>query len=221
MDFAYKITVFISFLALITAFALSIVNREKKDLFQIKLYILISIVVTIIDIFCLLAENNISRKIEPAALNIASLFEISLIYNFLFIRIKGSNFRVSIIIFFIIYLSTCTLIWTINKSSIFSFIPVLFGIEGLLITIPCLFYIYEILKSDLHIDIKSDSNFVVTCGILFYFSVSTPIFFSWYTLYYLSPGFNQILIMSNIICYIILIISFMKAYLCPIPDQPQ
>jgi hypothetical protein len=221
MELAYKIAAFLSFVTLVIAFILSLIHREKKDLFQIKLYIAISIVVSLIDIFCFLFENNLSQKIEPAALNFTSLFEISLIYNFLYARIKGTNFRISIIIFFIIYLLTCTLIWTIHKSWIFSFIPDLFGIEGLLITIPCLFYIYEILKSDLHTDIRSDSNFIVTCGILFYFSVSTPIFFSWYILYYLSPGFSKILITSNSVFYIILIISFMKAYLCPIPDQQQ
>ena len=69
----------------------------------------------------------------------------------------------------------------------------LYGFESLLIIIPCLFYIYELLKSNLLISLKSDANFISTCGLLFYFSISIPTYFSWYTLYYLSPGFDKIL----------------------------
>ena|GEM_PF-1111047 len=221
MDLAHRIIAFLSFLTLIIAFILSIIYRKKKGLFQIKLYIILSIVVTIIDIFFFLFKNGSPQKIDQAVINIASIFEVSLIYNFLFVRIKRKIFRISMIVFFIVYLSICTAVWTISKIAFYSFIPDIFGFEGLLITIPCLFYIYEILMSDLHINLNSDSNFIVTCGLLFYFSVSIPNYFSWYTLYYLSPGFEKILVILNISCFIILNISFMKAYLCPLPDQQQ
>ena len=200
---------------------MSVIYRKRKDLFQIKLYILLTIVIATIDISFYLLKYDTEPVIEQVIKNIASILEISLIYNFLFVRIKSKKFRMSMVIFFIIFILTCTVIWVITKVGFYSFIPHILGIEGLFITIPCLFYIYEILKSDIQLNLNSDSNFIVTCGLLFYFSVSTPNYFSWYTLYYLSPGFIKILIISNIFCFIILNISFMKAYLCPAPVQQQ
>ncbi|HEY1871058.1 MAG TPA: hypothetical protein VGG71_08370, partial [Chitinophagaceae bacterium] len=119
------------------------------------------------------------------------------------------------------YISLCAFLWIIKKNYFFSFTPDLFGIENILVLIPCLLNIIEILKSDLKTDLKYDPNFIVTCGLLFYFSISIPTFFSWGALYYLVPGFEKILIMTNTTCSILLIVSFMKAYLCLIPDLKQ
>jgi hypothetical protein len=221
MILVHQLFAFLSLLTSIIAFVLSVINSKRKDLFQIKLYIILTTAVAAVDIFFYFLKYDTPPKIEQAIINIASIFEISLIYNFLFVRIKRRIFRVWIVIFFMVYLSICAFIWTMLKTTFYSFAPDIFGIEGLLITIPCLFYIYEILKSDLHINLNLDSNFIVTCGLLFYFSVSIPNCFSWYILFYLSPGFDKIIITSNILCFIILNISFMKAYLCPAPVQQQ
>ena len=120
---------------------------------------------------------------------------------------------------FFLYISICVLCWLINDRLFYSFTPDLLGVEGLLITGYCLFYIYEILRSDINTDLKTDANFIVTCGILFYFSLSVPTYFSWYNLHYLAPGFEKITILANSIFYTILFISFIKAYLCPVPNR--
>jgi len=221
MALAINLVEILSLVATFAALSISIVYRDKKNLLPIQFYIVICIIVTLID---LSYSFFINRQLLPllfAIQNVQTLLEISLIYYFLYTKLKGKRFRNSLKIFISVYFIFCFFIWVYKKNSFFEFAPNLLGIEGLLIIIPCFFLIYEILTGDLRIDLKSNSNFIVACGILFYFSISIPIFFCWGSLYYLSPGSDKILTITNQLCFTILIISFMKAYLCPIPDQQQ
>ncbi len=82
----------------------------------------------------------------------------------------------------------CSSYWIIiDKEFIFLFDPMLFGIEGILLLIPCLFYIFELLKSNLVIDLKSNPNFISTCGCYFTL-VSQSQFGSAGIIYITSPG---------------------------------
>jgi hypothetical protein len=221
MDIAYKIAGLVSFLVLIVGLTISNIHKDKRDMFPIRLYLILATIVYVVNIFDFLVRNAITEKLNQIVLNIFSIFEISLIYTFLFARIKRIRFRNLMVAFYFTYILICLTVWTTSKIAIFSFLPGLFGFEDLFITIPCLFYIYEILKSDLSFDLKSDPNFIVTCGILFYYSVTAPCYFGWLTLYYLSPGFDKIIILLDNIFFIMLNFSFMKAYLCRIPKHQQ
>jgi len=220
MEIANQITNWLSLTVIIIAFIITLYYRNRNNLIPIKLYIIVSILANLVlNIFDSFFSKSPHRNIEQVAFNIYSLLEISLIYYFLFIRIKGKWFRTIMSISVFLYISICILYWLLNHKMFFFFTPDLLGIEGILITVFCLFYIYEILKSDINVDLKSDANFIATCGILFYFSLSIPTYFSWYNLHYLAPGFEKITILANSIFYTILFVSFMKAYICPIPNQ--
>jgi hypothetical protein len=222
MEIANQITDWFSLITIIAALIISVIYRDKKELIPIQVYIVVSFIFNFIaKIFDSYPKNSTYNHIGEVALNIYSLLEIAILYYFLFVRIKGNKFRITIIIFFATYLLICFAFWTIRKNAFFAFSPDLFGIECLLITIPCLFYIYEILKSDLPVNLNSDINFIITCGILFYFSISIPSYFSWYNLTLIAPGIVRILILFNSFFYTVLFFSFMKAYLCPIPNQKQ
>jgi hypothetical protein len=220
METAIKITNWLSLTVIVIAFFFTLHNSERKNLIPIKIYIILSIVANLImNVFDSFFPLSHHRNFEQAAFNICCLLEISLIYYFLFTNIKGKWFRAIGSISLFLYISICVLCWLINDRIFYSFTPDLLGVEGLLITGYCLFYIYEILRSDINTDLKTDANFIVTCGILFYFSLSVPTYFSWYNLHYLAPSFEKITILANSIFYTILFISFIKAYLCPIPNR--
>ena len=219
METANQITDWFSLFVIIVAFVISVRHRDKKDLLPIQIYIIVSFLFNFIaKFFDIYPKNSTYNHIGEVSLNIFSILEIGVLFYFLFVRIKSEKFRIATIIFFITYLSTCLIFWTTNENSFFTFSPDLFGIECLLITITCLLYIYEILKSDLPINLNSDTSFIVTCGILFYFSICIPSYFSWYNLRLLVPGFARILILFNSMFYTILFFSFMKAYLCSTPN---
>jgi hypothetical protein len=220
METAIKISNWLSLTVIVIAFFFTLHNSDRKNLIPIKIYIILSIVANLtMNVFDSFFPQSHHRNFEQAAFNICCLLEISLIYYFLFSRIKGKWFRAIGSISFFIYISICVLSWLINNRLFYSFTPDLLGVEGLLITGYCLFYIYEILSSGINTDLKTDANFIVTCGILFYFSLSVPTYFSWYNLHYLASGFEKITIFANSIFYTILFISFIKAYLCPIPNR--
>jgi hypothetical protein len=218
METANQITDWFSLFVIIGALITSFVYRERKDLLSIRIYILASIIFNLI---AKISDYNPQyfgyNFTSEVALNIFSLLEISLLYYFLFTRIKSRKFRITIIFFLFSYYSTCIIFWIMKKNSFYAFSPDLFGIECLLLVIPCLFYIYEILNSDLSINFNTDPNFIITCGILFYFSISVPSYFSWYNLRLIAPSILRILILSNSIFYTILFFSFMKAFICTIP----
>jgi len=222
MEIANQITDWFSLLVIIAALIISFIYRKKRELLSIRIYIIVSFVFNLIaKIFDYYSKNPAHQHISEVALNIFSLLEISILYFFLYKRIKGRKFRKAIIVFFIFYFAVCIIFWIEKKSSFYSFSPDLFGIECLLLTIPCFFYLYEILNSDTTANLSSNSNFIITCGILFYFSISVPSYFSWYNLRLTAPGILRILILSNSLFYTILFFSFMKAYLCTTPNQKQ
>jgi hypothetical protein len=220
MGIANLIANWLNLIAIFFALRISIFNKHRSDLFPIKLYIIVSLIANLIlNIFDAFVLNDPWKSIEQITFNIYSLLEISLLYYFIYAKIKGVWLRRSLLIFYIIFFSICIAGWSLNKKVIYSFMPEISGFEGILITISCFFYIYELLKSDLIINLKSNSNFIVTCGMLFYFSISVPIYFSWYNLHYLTPSIKEIFVLLNSILYTILFVSFMKAYLCPISDS--
>ena len=220
MDYAINISKLLYILAFLATFIISVLYGKNRNLLPIQLFIIVNLLITIIVAISLILNKNQSyQNLEGFLTNISSPIELILIYFFLYPRISKFGFRISMLIFSLIYIVICTLFWVIRENAIFSFAPDLFGIESLLITIPCFFYIYEVLKSEFIIDLQSDADFILTCGILFYYCISTPIYFSWFPLYYLVPNVEKILILLHLVFSYLLVISFVKAYLCPIQDQ--
>jgi len=218
METANQITDWISLLVIIGALIASFISRSRKDLISIRIYIIASLIFNLIaKISDYYSKNTSYISIGEVSLNIFSLLEIFLLYYFLFKRINSQKFRAIIIFFLLIYYSACIILWTFKKNSFYTFYPALFGIECFLLAVPCFFYINEILKSDMSINLNSDPNFIITCGILFYFSISAASYFSWYNLTLMAPKVLRILILSNSLFYAILFFSFMKAFICTIP----
>ena len=222
MDLAITIADWVFFLSIIAAFIVSIIHREKKDLRPIQLYIIVTLLA---DVFLesveILPKNSSALLISNVVLNIYSLFEISLISYFLYKIIKGKRYRTIILVFLLIYLLTCLFIWTGKHKALFYVVPQLFGIENLLITISCLFYISEALNSDSIENLQSNSNFIVICGLMFCFSVMTPLSFSYFIWNYAAPDLNKIVQIIEMIFYSLLFVSLIKAFLCQFPERKQ
>src|SRR5450755_1686878 len=100
MDIAYKIAGLVSFLVLIVGLTISNIHKDKRDMFPIRLYIILATIVYVVNIFDFLVRNAITEKLNQIVLNIFSIFEISLIYTFLFARIKRIRFRNLMVAFY-------------------------------------------------------------------------------------------------------------------------
>lgn len=222
MEIAIKVSDWISIIAIFIAFIVGLLHRDNKGLYPILVYIIVSLLVNLfLEIIEILPKFDPAGRISSVVSNFYTLFEIAILCFFLLGNIKGKTFRFLIIAFLLIFFLICLIIWTGRYHALFFIVPQLFGIESFLITIACLFYVYEVLNSKLIVDFRSDSNFTVICGILFYFSIMTPLFFSYFIWVNIAPELNKMVRILNMIFYTILFISLMKAYLCPYQKQKQ
>jgi hypothetical protein len=220
MDLTIKIVDWVFFLTVIAAFVVSVRRRGNKDLRPIQVYIVVMLVEDILlEVIGRLPHVNDNLRYTNIVLNICSLFEISIIFYFLNKIIIKKSFRIVMLIFLILYLIVCLYVWAGKYKAFFYMVPQLFGLENFLITVSCLFYFYEVLNSEIIINIRSNSNFTVICGLLFYFSIMTPLSFSYFIWLKSAPELNSVIQIMNMIFYSILFISLIKAYLCPFPEQ--
>jgi len=166
-------------LAMAATLGLSFYAQKNKELSLIGKYITVSLFLNIwLKIADYLPQNIVYQNITGLSTNIYSVVEFSLIYLFLFRLITAAKFHTLLKIFYALFISISFAIWIGYKGSIFGNISPLYGLENILITTACFLYLFEILKSEEIIDFKSDPKFISVCGILFYFSITIPFFFS-------------------------------------------
>jgi len=220
-DTFYRICDFIILATTVIALVVSIrYGNKKKFLFPIQLYIIFSLINgLLLTILEHLLENKNYNNIAKIEVNIYSIIEFSLIYYFLFRNIPKIKYKNILLFLYFFYILFFLLNWIIIPNGILSTLPTLYGLGNLFITIASLFYIYEILKSEVVVDFKADSNFLVVCGALFYFSTTIPIFFFTNVLNAMAPAFITLYNGINELLFSILFMSFIKAYLCPSPEQ--
>jgi hypothetical protein len=145
------------------------------------------------------------------------VLEIAIINSFLFSKMRKHNFRILTALCSVLFYIACSILWFNHPDAFFANVPSLFGIEGIFIAIPSLLLIYEILKSDLTVDLNLNPNFIIASGLLFYFGLSVPIFFYSGNVFF-SNDIREIylfLLFLLLIFYIVLLLTFIKAYLCP------
>jgi hypothetical protein len=201
----------------IASLLFSILYRSKKSMAPIQLYIVISVINgVLLKCFDLIPALSIHLKTSQIVMNVYSLLEISLIFYFFLIQFKIKRYRKTILLVYTFYPSLCLYLWIV-KELIASYYPPLFGVENFLITIASLYYILNFIKSDKIIDFKSSPEFIASCGILFYFSITTPFFLVYSILYSASATYAGNICILNYLANSILFLSFIKADLCPSP----
>jgi hypothetical protein len=204
----------------LVSFVISLTHREHKQLFLIRLYIGASL---FIDALSSITDLFFSTKkrwldMDCLAFNLFSILEIYIIFIFTIRKINKESTRNIQKILSTSYISFCTIIWIVFPKAIISNIPYLFGIEGIVISTICLLYFYDLMQSPPTENIWRRPDFWVTSGILFYFSTTCPFYLALKGLMH-APLVNIAFTSLNYCLYTILFISFIKAYLCPIPVQ--
>jgi hypothetical protein len=208
----------LSILVMLTTLVFSLIHRNKKNLFLIQIYIIVSLILNVLlKMLEYMPENKFTSYYSSLLVNIYSIIEITLISLFLLPLVNGRKSKATIKILYLIYISICATIFIAFKDGIFANMSLIFGLENLFIAVPCLLYIFEMIKSDDTIDLKSNSNFIAVCGIFFYFCITIPFFFANYSA--LRLGLYKFFSLLNTTFYILLFVSFLKAYLCPLQES--
>ena len=212
-DWILTVTTLISFIV-------SWTRRNHKQLFLIQIYITASLIVDILSTLTelIFMDNKVWHEIDCASLNLLSILEITLIFLFVIKIITRRAIRKCMIVLYITYGSFCTSIWLSFPRAFISNTPLLYAMEGVIITIFCLLYFYDLMHSISNDEIRKKPDFWAISGILFYFSITCPFYMLMKGLHS-TPFVNVIFTCIDYCLCTILFISFIKAYLCPIRVQ--
>ena len=201
---------------LVYALVVAYKKRKKNSLPFVTIYLAVSIIFYSLDVLVSIFGYG-DDSFFAGMYNSYGLFELCIINTFLFLKIKSKSFQFAVILGSCIYFSMCAIAWFINFHAFLKFTPFLPGIESIFIAIPSLLLIFEILKSGLAEDLRSNPVFLISSGLLFYHSLCVPIMFflGYLQLNNVIPGYYQYLMDITFIFYAIFIFTVVKAYLGP------
>ena len=168
------------------------------------------------DILKSLLRPDVGALIHEKTMSIYIIIELFIISFFFYKKISSKVLKNFILLFNgSLFLALC-IACLIRGEIISEYYSEIAAIEALIILINCILLFVQILNDESDLPLLKSPDFIITAGIFFFFSFTCP----FYMLYkYLSTN-NILLINSfytvNNIGYVVLFISFLKAYQCQI-----
>jgi len=208
-------------IVIFASFIVSIINwnkiRENKLMILFPFYILFSLLIDIHDYF------PPSKSFGAAPLNIFSVVEFFFFYNFyrmvflakslkLILAILCLGFIISsiLILFFLNKIYESENFFSLIRTHLFVEILVL---ENIFLVIPVLFYYRSLFNPPYIQNLVNDPIFLIMTGIIFCFSISTPILVFARTIANLDKQSYYYLNIISVIGFIIMHIFFIKAFI--------
>jgi hypothetical protein len=195
-------------------FSLRLINNKNVPKYLIGFYWYP--VVGFITLFSEVLINTFFSEYKKYAWLINNL---SVIYHFCFLSLfiigvlnyKG-NLKYLYFIFFVFFV---LIIVSLFSNNLFKNIPLAFSISNFGLVLFCILYYFDLFNNMPELDLKETPSFWIITGVLFcmgtYFPISA-------TVDYLSGKVSILIIMNLnnvlIVCYIIMHLFFIKAYLC-------
>jgi|GEM_PF-5493183 len=185
-------------------------NIRKSSLTPIRIYILISYLNIFLSIPIHLFFKERKTEYDRLLVNFFCYFELSIFYWF-FYRILYKRYQKVALLaiftcftgYYIFILSAPTYIFVYNSN--------LYGIESLIITVPCFLYFYEIINTDSDVNFKKDPNFLVVTGAFVYFSITAQYFLLNF-FNKIIPDYMFILNFINLLFYYLMFVMFALAF---------
>jgi hypothetical protein len=191
--------------------------RNNRELNPIRFYLLESIISMVSMIF--IPHTAFGLRIHHMEFNIFSFLDLSILYYYFRNLTQGRSLRRFLLGSFLTVAGICIYFWISPRFGISTFMPTLYGIQNLFITLPCLLYIYELFKSEEEVDLKTNPHFYIACGFLFFYATTFPFYMTYKTLYDITPEILHGLNSVQSFLSIILFFTILKAFLCPYPEQ--
>jgi hypothetical protein len=224
LDFSYYAITF--YFAGICSLVATVTGYNHKNKFsELKLFYLYPFA-TFIQFFLIAAFTYLDagqKILDYISIDGAKFFiliEFSMIYYF-FWQVLISIFikRLLLAITFLYIISTFYSSFTENY---FFALPIsLYNIQAICILIPSLVHLFELFKILPTRNLFDNPSFWITIGIVFYFYCTLPLFLMLDFAFNKNAYFTNLNIYSiNFICYGILYLLTIKAYLCPKRDTP-
>ena len=203
-------------LTLLITVVVSLVHRGHKELQPIRIWLIYVLADELLDWVVKLSSHRAFLSYRPIHTNLETIINLSLLYIFFAGVITRPFFRVSMLVMYISYLVACVIMW-VPLGHFKDFSGSLIGFNYFCIAIPCVFYFYDLLRSELETDLKKDPVFYVVCGIFCFYAVAVPFGITYKILYDATPWVMGFLITTSAVFDLVMKIFIIKAFLCPVP----
>ena len=150
--------------------------------------------------------------------NIFLLLEFIIIYNYFLQILKNKKIKKTLYAISILYIFGIAFMW-IYKKSFNKEADIFFIFQAICILYPALFYFFEFLRTPSKIELTREPSFWLTTGILLYFGCTLPLFLLKDIIDF-SKDFERSIFSINFLCYGLLYLFIIKAYLCKKTEVP-
>ena len=195
-----------------------LIYRGSKQLHAIRIWLIFVCVEELLEWmmkFLKISDYHSYRAIDT---NLFNLFAVSLLYIFFRSVITRRSFQITMLVLYVSYLVADMIVWLpMHRFQMFT--GPLVGFSYFCIAIPCVFYFYDLLRSELETDLKNDPVFYVVCGIFCYYAVAVPFSITYNILYDATPVVLVFLYLTSSIFDLVMKVFLIKAFLCTAQRQ--
>jgi hypothetical protein len=156
--------------------------------------------------------HSATKGIPEVEVNVFLLVEFFCIYIFFLRLFKSKKIRKTLYVFAAIYLSVIVALWTF-KNNLATSPNYLFVPQAIIILIPGFYYLIGLLNNPSRFELKNEPAFWIVIGLILYFGGTLPLFLLTRLINF-SNTLDRSVYTINFLCYGILFLLMIKAYLC-------
>jgi hypothetical protein len=214
IDWFYNSTQFFLMICSLSAVIVGIQNKMKITEMRFMVYYSAASFIETFSSPIIIYESPRLKAIgvQNMSGNIFLLLEFVIIYNYFLQILENKRIKKTLLVIAIIYILGLVFMW-IFKNSFNKEPDIFFVFQAICILYPALFYFFELLKTPSKVELKHESKFWLTTGILLYFGCTLPLFLLKDIIEF-SINFERRIFSINFLCYGLLYLFIIKAYLC-------
>jgi len=193
------------------------IYRRNKKLDPIRFFLLESIVGLVAT--AIVPHTKSGALYYYMSYNLITFLDLAVLHYYFWSLLTRRLLRRTLLIGFTFITGISLYFFASPRFGLTVFMPILYGIQNLFITLPCLLYFYELFNSEEETDLRINPHFYIACAVLFFYGATFPFFMAFKTLYDATP--EMIVLLSSVenLLIIVMDFTFMKAFFCPYPIQ--
>lgn len=217
LDF-FTLTYYIPPLLLIISTGSLLIGYLKRNSFKslrfLPIYAGAASIQIVTTFICIVYRNFMyAQEINNYSLFLFVIIEFAIFYNLILQLLKSTYLKASLYSITILFIAFCIYSWA--KIDFSTYIPGFFYItDSICLTIPCLFYFYEIFTATPIINLSNQPSFWIVIGFSFLAICTLPFYLLEHYLYENFRDFYDRACILNYVFYCLLFFLISKAFLC-------
>jgi hypothetical protein len=216
-QFISKTVFVLEIVVFLATVVISLIYRRNKKLNPIRFFLLESVAGLIAT--AMAPHTKAGVLAFNTTYNLFTFLDLVVLYYYLWCLITRRLLRKILLVSFTIIAGICVYFFANPRFGLTSFMPILYGMQNLFITLPCLLYFYELFNSEDDVDLRTNPHFYIACAVLFFYGATFPFFMAFKTLYDATPEMIDLLSTVENLLIAIMDFTILRAFLCPFPED--